>query len=579
MRLRLCAVCILMLCASWCASGHSRELAASDCSDLDRCMAWLGTRASLESDGGHGTLCDVASRELAPFGNEAKRRLWDKLTSKRKGWADLASCVLRTFPALSEEDVPRLRELLRGRYDGWEATALSRIGSDSAIRALIEALPQTGFALTKLGARSLPYLLDFMTEQSAAQSGNWIVAQQIITDMGTAAVVVAESWRDVATNPAEPETRRIAALRGLEAMGDKAGAIAPAIAALLHEERPAIRAAAQATLLAMRDPSALSKLVAECQPANSVADRQARPDCLIDIARFGPAAEPYGPQILKFLRSGAEYDAIYGAVTLGMIGYRSAAPDLTRALESSDWRMTLASARSLGWLKASEAETSLSNVARRHWLRVVRSEAERALRSVRGEQTSTPAYDWGSLFDAPFDFESVPFKNEAKAECPSDRWAWSGGEIYAPRENSADAELRALGERHGLDSVKAFLRVEDGLLLGTNAGEFGGALWFQSAEGARVKLYDLNITNIGEGANGIIALAGMTHLFVNFGEVLSIKSSASGGYSARHQIALPGAPSYMASVGGGDFLIATYYGAYILHGGWRMEEARCTAGR
>lgn len=89
------------------------------------------------------------------------------------------------------------------------------------------------------------------------------------------------------------------------------------------------------------------------------------------------------------------------------------------------------------------------------------------------------------------------------------------------------------------------------------------------------KIYDGNIVDVLETADGIVALTGLAHMGLNYGYILSVKPEA-GGYVARRKLTLPGAPSYVQSAGPDQLLIVTTTGGYVLHAGWRMEEATCS---
>jgi len=554
-----------------------------ECPDLDACMAWLDARVPAKDDGSYGRLCNPAQRELQAFGAQAKQRLLEKLSSGHNGWENLANCILQKFPGLDDADVPALRASLRVHHGGWGANALGRIGTDSAIQALIEDLPngapsQTGFALKNLGERALTPLLDFMALHATADDRIGYEAQVVITKMGAVAAVAAEPWRDIAMNPSEALARRIAALRGLEAMGSNAKSVGPSLAELLHDKSHEIRSAAQAAVQAMRDASALKHIIDECPAPGPDLDQWSPASCLYDVAMFGNVAAPYGPKILSHLRSGVGTDRAFAAVTLGMIGYRPATADLIAALQSDDWRLVLASARSLGWLQASEASTALATTARTHWLRAVRDTADEAATAIREETISVPVYnrDADPLGSKdPFNFDMAPFRHDESGACPSAHWSWSTATASQVKDDENAELFKGLREQFGLPHLHAYLEVDAGHLLGTDAGEWGGKLLFQPTQGARVELYGENIRDIEESANGIIALTGIAHIVMNYGLVLGVKHTADGAYVVNHKLPLPGAPSFMVPTAGGEFVIVTTIGAYVLHSGWRMEEAHC----
>jgi len=548
------------------------------CESLDACVVWFNARVPPKDDGGWGTLCTAGQQLLPKFGNAAKLRLLEHLNGEHAGWRNLASCILQKFPGLDEADVPALADGLRHHHGGWVANALGTIGSEDAIRALLEDLPygsqsQTTFALSKLGTRALPGLLDYM---AAHREKDFWQAQAAIKEMGAAAAPVVKDWQAIAINPSEPAARRIAALRGLEAIGTNAKDAGPAIALLLQDDAPDIRRAAKETLHAMRDPSVLEHLIAECPPPRIETDAWGYGNCLVEIAKFGELAEPIAPKIADHLHSASAYDRVYAAVALGMIGYQPAVPDLITGLDSDDWRMVLASARSLGWLKATSARAALEKTAHAHWFSAVRRVVANALHNLDSKEVvSKPAYEWQAFDEKnPFDFEMAPFR-DLRTECEPGHWKWSIGESPNLADDEDPSGVARLAKETGVNGLSAFLEVPGGRLLGTDRGEWGGELYFQPTGGQPKEIYSGNIADVLETSDGIIALTGLAHMGINHGYVLSITPEGER-YVAHRKLTLPGAPRYVQSAGPGQLLIVTVTGGYVLHSGWRLEEATCT---
>lgn len=80
-----------------------------------------------------------------------------------------------------------------------------------------------------------------------------------------------------------------------------------------------------------------------------------------------------------------------------------------------------------------------------------------------------------------------------------------------------DAKAGLAGDRH-------VLKLHDGWLVGFNAGEFGGALWWFSENGdQRIKLSDENVVGFSETASGIFVFVGLAHLLSDNGKMLFIQ--------------------------------------------------------
>ncbi len=67
---------------------------------------------------------------------------------------------------------------------------------------------------------------------------------------------------------------------------------------------------------------------------------------------------------------------------------------------------------------------------------------------------------------------------------------------------------------------KSLLRTASGWLIGFDAGEFGGGLWWFSEDGSEsTKLLSNNVHSIYETPDGIFVLAGLAHLSLDSGEI------------------------------------------------------------
>jgi hypothetical protein len=77
--------------------------------------------------------------------------------------------------------------------------------------------------------------------------------------------------------------------------------------------------------------------------------------------------------------------------------------------------------------------------------------------------------------------------------------------------------------REHLAGRRRALAVNGGFLVGFDAGEFGGALfWFNETGDKRVQLADVNIIGITELRVGVVALSGLAHMGMSEGKLLRV---------------------------------------------------------
>lgn len=76
-------------------------------------------------------------------------------------------------------------------------------------------------------------------------------------------------------------------------------------------------------------------------------------------------------------------------------------------------------------------------------------------------------------------------------------------------------------------SIRDFMKVDDGYIIGLNDGEFGGGLWFLSLNGR--KSYEITpyirVKDIFEFNNKLYVIRGLSHITVSYGSLLEIKKN------------------------------------------------------
>lgn len=94
-------------------------------------------------------------------------------------------------------------------------------------------------------------------------------------------------------------------------------------------------------------------------------------------------------------------------------------------------------------------------------------------------------------------------------------------------------------------SIRAVKKVQDGYIIGLNKGEFGGGLWFLSADGK--SSYEIipyrRIHQIFEFNNKLFVIEGLAHLGSNNGNLLELRKE--GNWQVSQTYKLPGAPRFI----------------------------------
>ncbi|MGA9043098.1 MAG: HEAT repeat domain-containing protein [Terriglobales bacterium] len=487
------------------------------CPTLDSCLKLLDSVVPANDDG-EGSNSDVIAGFLRRFGEPAKRELLKKAIGSHPGWRNVAGAILSEWGSWRPSDVPELRAALRKDPGGWTARPLGEIGTPDAIEALVEDLPngsenQTDFALSHLGSKAIPYLFPLLEDDQDTES-----ASRVISEMGAAAVPFASSWVALATEPGKPLKERLAALRGIAAVGDGARTASAGLHGLLSDPHPKLREQADMTLKAVHDPIVVEEVVGSCHPSAAPFDSVAISSllCLREIASYGDGARRVGGKLMPFVSSRNGAERAYGMTVLGLIDYQPAIPQIEEALNSNDWRVVYAAIRSLGWLGAKSTTPEIEKTGSNYWLPEVRENAARvatALRSSEG-RVEWPSRDW--LVPSRYGFQHELFTIDAQvlreaSACPGGSWRWKEISFKIPTRTERQAES---------------LRFRDGELVGTDHGEFGGELAWLPSNGQPQTILKDNVTQMERDEDGAIALVGLAHMSFDYGYVLKMERTA-----------------------------------------------------
>lgn len=528
------------------ASAHDIKVPRSmdSCTSLEACMAIMDKIVPAESDGSDSG-GKVLATKLKRFGDPAKHELLKRAAGDHCGWRNLAGAILIYWGAWEPSDVPELRAALRKDHGGWLARPLGEIGTPEAIQALVEDLPngsqnQTDGALSRLGVKAIPYLFPLLESDKNAES-----AAHVISDMGGAALPFATKWAAQAGDRGRPQKVRLAALRGIAAIGDRAESACTGLHGLIADQDPKIRKQAMSTLKAVRDPLVAREVVRSCRPSADPFDAFAfsARNCLSEIAHYGDGARQVGRELLSFLNSENGAERAYVITTLGVISYEGAVPEIVKALDSADWRVVYAATRSLGWLGAKQAIPALEKTASSYWLPEVRTEATRVLAALRSPKgVLDRPLRLGLLEDRAEPFAmgyEVLGKNPL---CKSHRWRWNRAEFSTPDARDYSAK-----------EISSSLRTGDGEFVGTDRGEWGGELVWRSSKGEPHSLRKDNVVGIERDGDGVVALFGLNHMGLAYGYALNIDQTLGGKWKLTEVARLPAEADALAAIGPGIF--------------------------
>ncbi|HEX7664553.1 MAG TPA: hypothetical protein VF407_08585, partial [Polyangiaceae bacterium] len=112
---------------------------------------------------------------------------------------------------------------------------------------------------------------------------------------------------------------------------------------------------------------------------------------------------------------------------------------------------------------------------------------------------------------------------------------------------------------HGTHHIKA---TEDGFLIGFDAGEYGGGLYWFSKDGKqRKKLGSENVIGFAELSNGLVVVTGLAHLGMSVGHLAIVDKDASG-WSVKPWLDLGGAAETFARESPSSMLVLTTGGLH-----------------
>jgi HEAT repeat protein len=539
------------------------------------------------------------AKRLQSFGPELIPELIEILADPNQSAAELAAYVIRDSEHI---DVRYLREIKAGldRGLGWLAPALCAMDGDEPAREAVarflvsEGAPhnQEAFAVERCGRRAIPFIVDAARCKADCDQRVYWNLGAVLNDMGEERLQAAPGLLRIATDPAASHDEAVGALLMISRLGQDSGDLSLRLLGL-RERRIDLVEAIDDALVGIRSQAA-GQILAERlkdQP-NYLALR--------DLAQVGPAAAGTGPAVVDLLDHPDWTIRVNAARALGFIGYADAAGPLIRLLDDPvDVRLNWLAAESLGRLAVPEAIPALRSIADSHWYPPVRAAAKSAIEHIEHRTPYERKFHLNNFPLEFFDYQALGHEQDA-CERPLPRQVAESPQrkLHAPIASKAleslaftRLEIRFRGmpaDEAGMEGDEGHnpieaatgnfveqriakvqiphvaLRVENGWLVGSNRGEWGGELAFIPDNGPAQILLNENVEDIYELGGQVVALTGLAHLMSNHGTVHALARGASGKWSATPWRALPGAPQSSWPVDTGEVLINVASGGTLL---------------
>ncbi len=592
MRYRVILGVCLCLASQFCGAGNKR------CASLDECLARLPEVATLgESVSGRMDRKQQAFADrLAAFGQAAVPELVSRLGDANIRVAEVSAYALSRMDSIDDVYLPQIIAGL-DRGLGWLPGALGSIHTPAAAREAVKRLMvsasaphnQEAFAVQQSGSLAIPFIVEAARCKPSCRDEDAYILGSVLGEMPANERALAASGlvQLAAEDDASDDARRVA------------------IEVISHLREPALNIEDQlldlrASRLYLRDDIDQALVgIRSTRAGNILAEELAfEPSVglLRDIAEAGRSAQDAGPAVVRLLDHKDWNIRLNAALTLGAIGFAGAQRPLERLLwQPEDVRLNYAAVVSLGRLRAATARDALDKVKAGHWYPPVRDAAARALEELSGnhvasadDQTDNSSMRWFELFH--FDVAACEHLLERL------RTEKSNVKLYGERNRraikklaypsaivgygAADEDEQRKASKDGIIIVtpanmvehrspivqipSVALRTDDGWLVGSNRGEWGGELMFIDAKQHVEQLLEVNVEDIYRLGDRYVAVTGIAHLSINNGLLLELSRSATGEWSTQPWRALPGAPATSYLLSSGELLVNVLGGGSIV---------------
>ncbi len=512
------------------------------------------------------------AKKLHATGPAAIPYLLPLLREKNKDVRELASYTLRDMEGLTEQHLDDLIDSCR-RGDGWIPPAIARIGTPKAVAFLVEELvrqrethTQVTWAIEMLGTNAVPALVQvYQNENGWDDKLEWAM-NFVLKEMGKKALSAIDPLLKIATNATESADKRVRAITAVGSIGLPAEQAVPTLQELRQQKDTKIRGAALAAILNIGTAEAAPLLVEQLDQAKDPAERRG---IIIDIANLKSRGNSTGSALVKYVADDDWEVRVCAVRALGDIGYKEAEGDLLKLLNRpDDWHLVFSAVAALENLKSERAPGELSSLSQNHWYPPVRVAARNAIKAIRDDSPREPKSTEESppfgVIDREPNREGMESLDENEADLIRFPVATRPDQLFTV---VIKTPIGGRGNQQGRG-----VQVEDGHLIGTDRGEWGGEITFIDLKGNSRVIVTENTEAIYKTTDGIFAVTGLAHMGINDGFLFRLTKDAHGSWTAKKWRALPGAPRFSRLLTDGSLFISCYDGIVLVFPNGEMKS-------
>ncbi|AGA26861.1 SMP-30/gluconolactonase/LRE family protein [Singulisphaera acidiphila] len=132
------------------------------------------------------------------------------------------------------------------------------------------------------------------------------------------------------------------------------------------------------------------------------------------------------------------------------------------------------------------------------------------------------------------------------------------GGLRKENPSSLPFAIQSGSAKEGLFGERTIAKVDDGWIVGFNAGEFGAGLWWFSPHGdRRYQISDDHIMGLIPTSSGLVGIEGLVHGSVSKGRVVRISRKTDGPWKTEPLLDLGHAPQVATKDADGSLVVAT----------------------
>jgi len=533
----------------------------------------------------------LLGKHVRLMGEIAIPMLMDLIQHQSHSVRRLAGYTLTEFESIDEKHLPVIIKALDNNTR-WLISALGRINSsaaaEEALKRYLASKYQQGFtALKYSGNLAIPYIMEALKCETACPKGYIYNFGRIVVGTKADKGLLLSSFEKLITNKTLSDDVIAGAIEIIAFLEGDALPLEPIFSALLTE-RPNLESSINNAFISMGTSSGIAMLIESIE--NNSAEGS-----IIEIAKKGVKAHAAASVLLNVIAKGNSGERQIAARALGYIGNTIAVPTLIELLTRRfDVELNITATQSLAMLGDESALISLEKVKSTHWYPPVRKAAEEAILVIEGKE-ELEGYDDFSRFQF-YSMQEKFMTEEVCEEITLNHQAESPEVKLYTKTNADDLEklsfdthVLSYGASDEMDQIldgkeiievnssnirenrtplkqvpELALKVENGWLVGSDRGEWGGELVFIDDEGNSKILLNKSVEDIHRLGNLTIATTGLAHLGMNNGVIYKLELNKNGDWEVSHWIKLPGVTLSSWFVETGELLLNTLHGGSIL---------------